>query len=95
MTSCPFLERINQVLKEAPAIPQLAIFVIGASVIPLFYDFTRLKAGSLMLIAGIIFVLSRKSIERNRIIVLWFIGGLLFGAIIVIGVWLVTNFLPT
>jgi hypothetical protein len=95
MTSCPFLNRINEVLKEAPAIYQLAIFVIGASIIPLFYDLTRLKAEFLLLIAGMVFVLSRKSIEDNRIIMLWFVGGLLFGGVIVIGVWGGTIFLPT
>ena len=77
-------------LRRAPPISQIAIFTVGASVLPLVYAPTQLKA-SLLIIAGLIaFTLSEKSAKNNRLLALWFVSGLFFGLVVIVGVWFVS-----
>jgi cytochrome bd-type quinol oxidase subunit 1 len=63
---------------------------VGASVLPLFYASTQLKAILLMIIGMIAFALITKPEKNNRLLMLWFIAGLFFGMVVIIGVWFVS-----
>jgi hypothetical protein len=79
----------QKIPQKAPTFFQMGLFVSGLSIFPLFYDLIQLKACVMLIVGILLVVFDRRTKHDKNEFLLWFVGGLICGLVIIIASYLV------